>query len=462
MAVKQSMAIPMKTIPLLFTLLLAMVLPVLASAVSSPTPDARGNVARAADTYIVASRETFAGVSAIAREASPVTSRAGTALILARTDADGVDALARYVHQQEGRCGGFFAFASRAEAEAFLANDRTVEAITRPMSGIYTIDNQATVDAWLPQVQEGNIYDTIAALSGLTPPHFPNRYYASPHGRAAAEWIRDTWSALAARHARVHVALHENCTSCSTQPSVILSIQGSDLADEVVVVGAHLDSINGNGSGGDNQVAPGADDDASGVATVTEIIRVALASGWKPRRTIEFHAYAAEETGLNGSKAIATQYQNEGVNVVGMLQLDMTNYRTTAVYEVRIVTDYSNSALQFYFQQLFDTYLAPMGMTRSSLSCGYACSDHASWTNRGFPAGMLFEAGEELQYPGDWADFPYIHTANDTLANMGDSAQHSVPFAQFGLAFIGELGKTTVVLGPAIFEDGFEPAAGQP
>lgn len=412
--------------------------------------------------YIVTSRASLVGISAIAAEASPVTSRAGTALVLARTDGRGVDALARYMHEQEGRCGGFFAFASRAEAEAFLANDRTAEAIARPMAGIYTIDNQATVDAWLPQVQEGNIYDSIAALSGLTPPHFPNRYYASPHGRAAAEWIRDTWSALAARHARAHVALHESCTSCSTQPSVILSIQGSDLADEVVVVGAHLDSIKGNGSDGDNQVAPGADDDASGVATMTEIIRVALASGWKPRRTVEFHAYAAEEVGLRGSNAIANQYQNEGVNVVGMLQLDMTNYRTTASYELRIVTDYSNSALQLYFQQLFDTYLAPMGMTRSSLSCGYACSDHASWTNRGFPAGMLFEAGEELQYPGDWADFPYIHTANDTLANMGDSAQHSVPFAQFGLAFIGELGKTTVVLGPAIFEDGFEPAAGQP
>ena len=263
--------------------------------------------------YIVTSRASLVGISAIAAEASPVTSRAGTALVLARTDGRGVDALARYMHEQEGRCGGFFAFASRAEAEAFLANDRTAEAIARPMAGIYTIDNQVTVDAWLPQVQEGNIYDSIAALSGLTPPHFPNRYYASPHGRAAAEWIRDTWSALAARHARAHVALHESCTSCSTQPSVILSIQGSDLADEVVVVGAHLDSIKGNGSDGDNQVAPGADDDASGVATMTEIIRVALASGWKPRRTVEFHAYAAEEVGLRGSNAIANQYQNDAV-----------------------------------------------------------------------------------------------------------------------------------------------------
>ena len=51
--------------------------------------------------------------------------------------------------------------------------------------------------------------------------------------------------------------------------------------------------------------APGADDDASGIATLTEVIRVALANGWKPKRTVKFMGYAAEEVGLRGSNAIA-------------------------------------------------------------------------------------------------------------------------------------------------------------
>ncbi len=44
----------------------------------------------------------------------------------------------------------------------------------------------------------------------------------------------------------------------------------------------------------------------------------------------------------------------------------------------------------------------------------------------------MFEAGD----PG--GSFPYIHTPYDTLATMGESAQHSVKFTQFALAYLGE------------------------
>ena len=47
--------------------------------------------------------------------------------------------------------------------------------------------------------------------------------------------------------------------------------------------------------------------------------------------------------------------------------------------------------------------------------------------------------------------FPYIHTPYDTLATMGESAQHSVKFTQFALAYLGETAKTRgrVTGGPA-------------
>mgnify|MGYP006161528271 CR=1 FL=1 len=90
-------------------------------------------------------------------------------------------------------------------------------------------------------------------------------------------------------------------------------------------------------------------------------------------------------------------------------------------------------------------YLAPMGLTRGSVACGYACSDHASWTNAGYPAAMMFEAGDPN------GSFRYIHTPYDTLATMGESAQHSVKFTQFALAYLGETAKTRgrVTGGPA-------------
>ena len=136
---------------------------------------------------------------------------------------------------------------------------------------------------------EANIYNTINHLSG-----YKNRYYTSSYGKTSAEWIR-THLAWPGGHAAPTSPreLFTACANCSTQPSVILTIQGTDLPNEVVVLGAHLDSINGSGGGSTEQVAPGADDDASGIATLTEVIRVALASGWKPKRTVKFMGYAA-------------------------------------------------------------------------------------------------------------------------------------------------------------------------
>jgi leucyl aminopeptidase len=69
--------------------------------------------------------------------------------------------------------------------------------------------------------------------------------------------------------------------------------------------------------------APGADDNASGIAVVTETLRAIIASGFKPKRTIKFIGYAAEEVGLRGSKAIAQDYKNQGLNIVGVAQFDM-------------------------------------------------------------------------------------------------------------------------------------------
>src|SRR3546814_20435468 len=76
------------------------------------------------------------------------------------------------------------------------------------------VDNRSTVDYWLPQVREPRIRDTIAHLSS-----YQNRYYASPAGKASAEWIRDSWAALAAGRSDVTTELFTACATCSTQPS---------------------------------------------------------------------------------------------------------------------------------------------------------------------------------------------------------------------------------------------------
>ena len=393
-----------------------------------------------APVYIVTSDATWQGIRGLARGVATPRDSTGMPLVIAETRADRLGDISRYVHENERRCGGYFAFPDRAQAEAFVRGDRAKLAMAKSALARYALDNQATVGRWLPQVQEQRLYDTINHLS-----RYRNRYYASSHGRTSAEWIRGHWQSLAAGRSDVTTELFTACSTCSTQPSVILTIRGWDLPDEVVVLGAHLDSINGSTRNDPNQLAPGADDDASGIATLTETLRIALADGWQPRRTVKFMGYAAEEVGLRGSNAIAQSFRASGVNVVSVLQVDMTNYKSGAVTDMKLISDYSNTDLKNFFVTLFDTYLAPMGLTRSNTACGYACSDHASWTNAGYPAAMMFEAGD----PG--GSFPYIHTPYDTLATMGESAQHSVKFTQFALAYLGETAKTRgrVTGGPA-------------
>lgn len=103
--------------------------------------------------------------------------------------------------------------------------------------------------------------------------------------------------------------------------NVIAVLKGTDPEDKrVFIVGGHLDSRNGeaNDSVG---TAPGANDDASGVSAVIELVRVM--SPQKFPCTIVFVAFSGEEQGLNGSTFLAKKAREENWNVVAMLNNDM-------------------------------------------------------------------------------------------------------------------------------------------
>jgi len=381
-----------------------------------------------APVYVVTATESFErGVKALASKKTVQRNSLGQSLVVASMPAWRLDELSHYMHETEGRCGGYFAFDSQAEAVAFIHNDQGARGTSTTFSD-YPINQRRVVNALMPQVQETNIRGTISALSA-----YQNRYYASAHGQNAAVWIRNMWQGLAAGRSDVTAELFTACSNCSTQPSVILTIRGAELPNEIVVLGGHLDSIRSGASGDPNMLAPGADDDASGIATLTEILRIAMANGYRPKRTIKFMGYAAEEVGLRGSRAIAQSFRTQGQNVVGVLQLDMTNWKSPgSTAALNLISDFANAPLKQFIRDLFTTYMAPRGFTMTESACGYACSDHASWTALGYPAVMYDEG----------PIFPSLHTPNDRLDQMGGTADHSVPLAQLGVAFMVELGKT--------------------
>ena len=202
--------------------------------------------------------------------------------------------------------------------------------------------------------------------------------------------------------------------------------------DEFVIIGGHIDST--APSTGNND-APGADDDASGIATITEVARVLLDADFVPNRTVEFMAFAAEEIGLVGSAEIAQEYNDNNVNVISFVQFDMTNYPGSAS-DVYITTDnYNSNDLNAYLIELMEHYNASgeHQVTYGNTACNYGCSDHFSWADQGYEAAFPFEA--------DFSESnPNIHTSGDTFDVTGNALK-AAKFAKLGLEYIIETAK---------------------
>lgn len=290
----------------------------------------------------------------------------------------------------------------------------------------FSITEDEIVLPTLDLIQTQNIADHILELE-----NYGTRHHSRASGTQAAIDLKEKWEQMAASYGRtdVSVRLFEHTTT--EMPSVILTITGAEFPDEYVIVGGHLDSTSNQGNI-DN--APGADDDASGIATITEATRALFEIAFVPKRTIEVMAYAAEEIGLVGSNEIASQYASNDVNVIAVSQFDMTLFNGSS-NDVSFITDFTSDTLTNYMMSLLDHYNTsePHQVTYSTSLCNYGCSDHASWTGQGYMAAFPFEANF-----GQHND--NIHTSGD-LFSLTNTATHATKFAKLCAEFLIEVAK---------------------
>lgn len=339
--------------------------------------------------------------------------------VMVRVEEPMIPWLSLHMHREFNRCGGFFWHESEAEAMSTLLEMPSILALTKARPLDYLYDKDVLVNEAINLAQGRRINEFIGQLSS-----FHNRYYTSDSGVEAMGFIKESWRQITAHRNDVSVEYFHH--SGWPQPSVILTIEGE--SEEIVVVGGHADSIAGFFNPTRSR-APGADDNASGIATTTEIIRVLMEMGHRPQKTLQFMAYAAEEVGLRGSQEIANLYAQEGRPVVGVLQLDMTNF-PGSTYDIVLISDFTHQEQNLFLAGLIDRYLS--GVSWGYERCGYACSDHASWTRAGFTASFPFEATNRERNP-------HIHTDRDTLERLSRGGSHALNFAQLGLAYILEL-----------------------
>ncbi len=370
----------------------------------------------------IARADTRVSVPASARSAKLV--ERNETVVAVEIDEDWLEMLSLMLHRERQRCGGFVRHASEAEARAVLHRLSTAPAEPRAIGTppSYDIDNARQLAPLMPLLQGSHL---LATVEGLTA--FQNRRHTSSHGVAAANWLAAHWQSLIPadrRDVRVVPVTHAGWP----QNSVMLEIVGNVRPRETVVLGGHLDSIAPGTVEGAR--APGADDNASGIAALTEIIRVMMAGNYVPGRTLRFIGYAAEEVGLRGSGEIAADFLTRTDQVVGVLQLDMTAFQGDST-DIWLYTDYTNAAQNAFLADLIVKYMPQYSVGYSA--CGYGCSDHASWHNRGFRASFPHEASNANYNRA-------IHTINDTAATFGNSSAHMLKFTKLALAYAVELG----------------------
>ena len=104
--------------------------------------------------------------------------------------------------------------------------------------------------------------------------------------------------------------------------NTVAEIRGSEKPDEVVLLGAHLDSWD---------IATGGTDNGTGAIAVLEAARILKASGVRPKRTIRFALFSGEEEGLFGSQEYAMRHEKELDKFQVMMDLDNGTGRITAM-----------------------------------------------------------------------------------------------------------------------------------
>jgi hypothetical protein len=224
---------------------------------------------------------------------------------------------------------------------------------------------------------------------------FGTRHSQSAQGAAASLWLRDQFLA----YGYTDVSLH---SYNSWNDNVVCVKPGAVAPDTYVVIGGHYDSIS---FGADPEDAPGADDNATGTVCVLAAAR-AMAP-WTFEHSVVFIAFSGEEQGLYGSTAWATAAADSGLDIAGVVVLDMLGYvkpGTTA--EIDIIFNAASEPLRAVVDEAVALYVPDHLAVDGQLPPG-AGSDHVSFWNAGYRAVMFFE--DSVNYS------PYLHTANDLI-----------------------------------------------
>lgn len=187
--------------------------------------------------------------------------------------------------------------------------------------------------------------------------------------------------------------------------NVIGIVEGYDpkLRDEYVVIGAHYDHMGVSALKVDGrdvqQVYPGADDNASGVATLLEVAKEVASQNFLFRRSVIFAFFGAKEMGMAGSWYFLNRSFPHVDNIVAMINLDMVG-RSGRENVMQFYTAEANVEMLEIVNELSGRALS---ITPKYTPVDYFPSDHRNFYEKGIPVA-LFTSGSHRDF----------HTVRDT------------------------------------------------
>jgi Zn-dependent M28 family amino/carboxypeptidase len=222
----------------------------------------------------------------------------------------------------------------------------------------------------------------------------------------------------------------------ATTSNVLADTRTGD-PDNVLVVGAHLDSV---------LWGPGINDNGSGVAVLLEVAEQLAAHPAKLRSTVRFAFWGDEEAGLVGSEHYVQSLNDDELGrIFANLNFDMLgspNYARFVYDGDGRPTCCAGPPGSGQLEEIFTSYFASQGLATSPIPF-VGRSDYQAFMDVGIPSGGLFSGAELRKSPGEAQTYggtafePYdasYHQAGDTIDNLsrraldelGDGVAHAV------------------------------------
>ncbi len=280
----------------------------------------------------------------------------------------------------------------------------TQVAVEPPGDNPAEVPTAASIDTLLQQVSTDNLMRHTQTLAGFRTRYVNSTQSSPTEGIGAArQYIHDTLASYAAQsEGRMTVWDHPFTITWeeirSIQQNVVATLQGIESGAGVIIVGAHYDAtaIDTN----PRLLAPGANDNATGVAALLELAR--LMHQTPHRATIIFVAFSAEEIGRIGSIHFVDEYLDAyNIDVRAVLNLDtIGNIKGPGTEvndrQIRVFSDEQDDSpsrqLSRVLNLIATTYVPDLQVAVQAASDREGrWGDHMSFTARGYPAVRLVE-----------------------------------------------------------------------